>query len=48
MARTGRIDRLSNGKCSSEDFETIKRYMASFMAAGFEALCRMPAEHDGA
>lgn len=42
MARTGRIDRLSNGLCSSEDFESIKQYMAIFMAAGFEAICRLP------
>jgi AcrR family transcriptional regulator len=43
MARTGRIDRLSNGLCSSEDFASIKHYMATFMAAGFEAICRLPA-----
>ena len=39
LSRTGRIDRLSDGLCSSEDFETIKRRFARFMAAGFRALC---------
>jgi AcrR family transcriptional regulator len=38
LARTGRLDRLSNGVCHADDFETAKRYMASFMAAGFLAL----------
>lgn len=35
LARTGRIDRLSNGLCKSEDFAAIKKRMAKFMAAGF-------------
>ena len=39
IGRTGRIDTLSNGLCKSEDFETIKKYMATFMAAGFKAIC---------
>ncbi|HEU4625464.1 MAG TPA: TetR/AcrR family transcriptional regulator [Steroidobacteraceae bacterium] len=43
MARTGRLDELSHGLCSSGDFESIKRYMATFMAAGFEAICRSSA-----
>jgi hypothetical protein len=43
MARTGRLDELSHGLCSSEDFESIKQYMATFMAAGFEAICQGPA-----
>jgi len=38
LARTGRIDRLSNGVCHSDDFETAKKYMAAFMASGFLAL----------
>jgi AcrR family transcriptional regulator len=38
LARTGRIDRLSAGLCHSDDFEAVKRRMARFMAAGFEAL----------
>ncbi len=38
LARTGRLDRLSGGICRSDDFESIKKRMAKFMAAGFEAL----------
>jgi AcrR family transcriptional regulator len=40
LARTGRIDKLSGGLSRSDDFETVKKYMASFMAAGFGAICR--------
>jgi AcrR family transcriptional regulator len=40
MARTGRLDELSHGLCSSSDFEAIKHYMATFMAAGFHAICQ--------
>jgi hypothetical protein len=40
MARTGRLDELSHGLCSSSDFESIRRYMATFMAAGFKAICQ--------
>ena len=43
MARTGRLDDLSHGLCSSSDFESIKKYMARFMAAGFMAICQGPA-----
>jgi len=39
MARTGRLDDLSHGLCSSDDFVSIKRHMATFMAAGFKAIC---------
>ena len=39
IGRTGRIDVLSKGLCKSEDFETIKTHMATFMAAGFKAIC---------
>lgn len=42
MARTGRLDELSHGLCSSADFESIKHYMATFMAAGFKAICQGP------
>lgn len=38
LARTGRIDRLSDGLCRSDDFEAVKQRMAHFMAAGFLAL----------
>lgn len=39
LARTGRIDKLSGGACKSEDFEAVKRRMATFMAGGFMAIC---------
>lgn len=44
LARTGRIDKLSDGKCKSEDFAAVKERMASFMAAGFLAICRQRAK----
>ena len=40
LARTGRIDMLSGGKCKSEDFGAVKERMASFMAAGFLSICQ--------
>jgi AcrR family transcriptional regulator len=40
MARTGRLDDLSQGLCSAADFVSIKQHMAPFMAAGFQAICR--------
>jgi AcrR family transcriptional regulator len=40
LARTGRIDKLSAGRCKSEDFAAVKQRMASFMAAGFVAICQ--------
>ena len=40
LARTGRIDKLSGGLCRSEDFGAVKERMATFMAAGFIAVCR--------
>jgi AcrR family transcriptional regulator len=39
LARTGRIDKLSGGRCKSDDFEAVKSRMASFMAAGLVELC---------
>ncbi|MEI9887673.1 MAG: TetR/AcrR family transcriptional regulator [Rhizomicrobium sp.] len=39
LARTGRIDKLSAGLCKSDDFAAVKDRMASFMAAGFLAIC---------
>ena len=39
LARTGRLDKLSGGLARSDDFETVKKYMASFMAGGFIAIC---------
>lgn len=38
LARTGRIDRLSEGLCRSDDFDAVKARMAPFMAGGFRAL----------
>ena len=43
MARTGRLDELSHGLCSSNDFVSIRQHMATFMAAGFKAICEGPA-----
>jgi AcrR family transcriptional regulator len=40
MARTHRLDSLSHGLCSSDDFVSIRQYMAAFMAAGFQAICQ--------
>jgi AcrR family transcriptional regulator len=40
LARTGRLDRLSGGLCSSDDFHSIKEHMVTFMAAGFKAICQ--------
>jgi AcrR family transcriptional regulator len=40
LARTGRIDKLSGGLCKSDDFVAVKQRMASFMAAGFLAICK--------
>jgi len=40
LARTGRIDMLSGGLCKSEDFAAVKDRMATFMAAGFLAICK--------
>jgi AcrR family transcriptional regulator len=38
LAQSGRLDRLSNGLCHSNDFAAVKARMADFMAAGFQAL----------
>ena len=39
LARTGRIDKLSDGLCRSDDFTAIKARMADFMAAGIREIC---------
>ena len=44
LARTGRIDELSNGLCRSDDFPAVKARMARFLAFGFEGICRDRAE----
>lgn len=40
LARTGRIDKLSDGLCKSDDLIAVKQRMARFMAAGFLELCQ--------
>jgi AcrR family transcriptional regulator len=47
LARTGRIDKLSGGLCQSEDFMAIKERMATFMSAGFLAICKKKAPTKG-
>lgn len=39
LGETGRLDRLSNGLCRSGDLESACRYMVTFAAAGFRAVC---------
>lgn len=38
LSRTGRIDRLSGGICSSDDFQAVRERFVTFMAAGFDAI----------
>lgn len=40
FAETGRIDRLSSGKCRASDYEAVKTRMAAYAAAGFQAICQ--------
>jgi AcrR family transcriptional regulator len=40
LARTGRIDRLSDGLCRSDDVKALKQHMSTFMAGGLDALRR--------
>lgn len=42
LARTGRLDTLSGGLCSSDDFAAARARMARFMAAGFREVCARP------
>lgn len=39
LANTGRIDKLSRGKCKSADFQAAYDHMIPFTAAGFRKLC---------
>ena len=39
LAETGRLDNLSDGRCSSSDMASIAERMPAFLAAGFERLC---------
>ena len=43
LSRTGRIDRLSDQLCASDDFEAVRDRFVTFMAAGFDALYRRTA-----
>jgi AcrR family transcriptional regulator len=47
LARTGRIDKLSDGLCRSDDFPAVKKRMAHFMAAGFRSICQKNLSHEG-
>jgi len=38
LSRTGRIDRLSDKLCASDDFAAARERFVTFMAGGFEAL----------
>jgi AcrR family transcriptional regulator len=40
FSETGRIDRLSGGRCVSTDMEALYRRMVPFMAAGFRRVCQ--------
>ena len=40
LSQTGRVDRLSNGLCKSNDFAAIHARMVPFIASGFERLCK--------
>ncbi|WP_246021539.1 TetR/AcrR family transcriptional regulator [Alteraurantiacibacter aquimixticola] len=48
LARTGRIDKLSDGLCRSDDYAAVKERMASFMAAGFREICLQKADEKAA
>jgi AcrR family transcriptional regulator len=38
LSRSGRLDRLSDGLCKSDDLKAVKARMADFMTAGFASL----------
>jgi AcrR family transcriptional regulator len=40
MAETGRLDKLSDGRCRSDDLKAIFARLVPFCAAGFRALCK--------
>ena len=40
LSRSGRLDRLSNGLCRSDDLPAVKARMAEFMAQGFLSFCK--------
>src|SRR3546814_12365882 len=47
LARTGRIDKLSQGLCHSDDYAAVKARMARFMAAGFREICEQRKQDRG-
>lgn len=46
FAQTGRLDTLSGGKCRSSNLRAIQWHLATFMAAGFRAICAQPPFED--
>jgi AcrR family transcriptional regulator len=40
LGTTGRIDRLSDGLCRSDDVEALRPRMIAYAAAGFHAVCQ--------
>src|SRR6187549_1817379 len=40
LSRTGRIDRLSDNLCASDDFEAVRDRFVTFMAGGLDAVYR--------
>ena len=40
LSRTGRLDRVSGGKCLSDDLASIEPRMVEYCAAGFRQLCQ--------
>ncbi len=39
LSRTGRLDRVSGGRCKSDDLASIEPRMVEYCAAGFRSLC---------
>ena len=47
LAQTGRIDKLSGGKCRSGDFQAAYDHMIPFTAAGFRNVCNGKGKRQG-
>jgi hypothetical protein len=43
FAETGRIDKLSGGLCKSSDLDSVHERLPPYIAAGFRAICGLPA-----
>jgi hypothetical protein len=39
LSRTGRLDRVSGGRCKSDDLASIEPRMVEYCAAGFRRIC---------